>query len=278
MNFTIIISTIDERIMGVKKIIDNISSIKDVTIIVGHQLTSKEVESSVADTVAHIRSLPNVIYSKLHGKGVAKNRNNALRFIPRGALCLILDDDVVPQPDIVERVQRAFARLPDAEFLSFKLSDEEGRDYKRYPTVKEPIMHTGKTLRGIGTTEMAFRSEAIAGRFRFDERFGPGAERYKTGEDYIFAMDLLRGGVQMWFVPEVIAAHPGRSTGRRFDKEILFGKGAVFGRVFGWRGLLADTYFALKHRRHCSDAGVGLLICLKSLLSGSLDFLKRVQK
>ena len=99
----------------------------------------------------------------------------------------------------------SFSENPSVDFISFKILDFEGDDYKSYAQRKQ--WHTLKTLTGIGTTEMAFKSNFILeNEICFDERFGPGADEYPMGEDFIFAMDIYRKDVKMLFLPIPIQA------------------------------------------------------------------------
>lgn len=266
----ILISTIDERILNLKTIMQSVS--ENVTYVISHQL----IKDLSAESQAYIGTLmlrSDVIYSQLAGKGVAKNRNNTLKFIQPSAICLILDDDVALCAGAFENVMEAFEANPQADSITFKILDPDGNDYKVYP--KQKRLHSRKSLTGIGTTEIAFRSNFVLEKqLKFDERFGPGADRYPMGEDFIFAMELYGAGAKMLFIPIAIAVHPAGSTGGSMEEKIIFARGAVFARVFSYLSYIFDLYFSLKHRKRYSKHYT-VYQYFQLMVSGSYDFLKR---
>jgi hypothetical protein len=182
----VLISTIDNRILNLKNIVQKNNI--EITYIISHQVT-KILEKECQNYIDTLEHRADVIYDSLGSRGVAKNRNNTLRFVEPKAICLILDDDVLLCQDIFENVIQSFNDNSNADFISFKILDLEGKDYKVYP--KEKQSHTLRTLTGIGTTEIAFRSELVLDNdIAFDEDFGPGAEKYPMGEDFIFVIDI----------------------------------------------------------------------------------------
>jgi len=237
----ILASTIDNRILNLQNIIQ--SEKHQVSYIISHQVTKKtgqEVESYLLE----LSKRTDIIYHELIGKGVAKNRNNTLKYIEPSSVCLILDDDIYLCPNAFENVLNAFDNT-DADFISFKILDMEGNDYKSYPTKKQ--WHTLGSLTGIGTTEIAFRSDLILNsKIKFDEDFGPGSDIYPIGEDFIFVMDLYKRQTKMLFVPIPIVQHARESTGTSLDKKVIFGRGAMFARVFGWKAFFIDFLFSVK--------------------------------
>ena len=238
----ILISTIDERIIQVRNIIQKYDN--NIHYIISHQV-SKKNNLDVEKYCEELSMKDNIIYSRLEGRGVAKNRNNTLKFIEPSSLCLILDDDVLMCQNAFKSVTKAFHDNSDADFISFKILDLEGNDYKPYP--KEKQWHTLRTLTGIGTTEIAFRSDLILDNdVRFDEDFGPGSTVYPIGEDFIFTMDLYKIKTKMLFVPIPIVKHSQDSTGSSLDQKVIFGRGAMLARVFGWKAFFIDFLFAIK--------------------------------
>lgn len=266
----ILISTLNARIMNLKNIIDVCDD--QVVYIVSHQV-NEELKEQTRSYIDSLCKRKDVRYSVLKGQGVAKNRNNTLRFIEPSSICLILDDDVKLCKDIFITVKKSFDENLSAAFISFKILDLEGNDYKSYP--KEKQWHTALTLTGIGTTEMAFKSDFILeNNIRFDEAFGPGAENYPLGEDFIFAMDVYKSNAKMLFLPIPIVKHPKGSTGSSLNKKVIFARGAVFARVYGWLSYILDIYFTLKHKKMYKNSFT-FFEYLKLMLLGSHDFLNR---
>ncbi len=269
MRLNVLIATIDDRILGLKNIIGEESK---VLFVISHQVVHALSDETEA-YILFLTSLPNVIYSTLSTKGVAMNRNNTLRFIEPLSICLILDDDVILCKNIFDAVLESFEKNPTADFISYKILNFEDHDYKRYP--KEKQWHTLRTLTGIGTTEMAFRSDFILqNHVAFDERFGPGSENYPLGEDFIFAMDLYHIKAKMLFLPIPVVKHLPCSTGGSLEAKVIFARGAVFARVYGWISYPLDIIFAFKHKKRYQDK-YSMLQYLKLMLSGSKSFLER---
>jgi len=270
MKLNILISTIDNRILNLKNILQTYD--ENVIYIISHQVTNHlnhELETYI-DTLTR---RDDVIYSKLPHKGVAKNRNNTLKYIQPSSVSLIVDDDITLCENAFHNVSQAFCENPSADFISFKILNLEEQDYKSYPRVKQ--WHTLRTLAGIGTTEIAFKSDFIINNtIKFDERFGPGSVRYPSGEDFIFAMDVYKRKAKMLFIPIPIVKHPQNSTGNDWTSKIVFAKGAVFARVFGYLSYIVDIYFSLKHHKEYKKEYT-FYRYLKLMLSGSYDFLNR---
>jgi len=265
----ILISTINERILNLKSILQPYN--KKIRYIISHQVTC-EMKNDGLNFIEILRKREDVRYSRLTEEGVAKNRNNTLKYIEPNIICLILDDDIALCKNTFELVLSPFLKNASADFVSFKILNEDHHDYKPYP--KSAQEHTWKSLTGIGTTEMAFRSNMILEHnFSFDERFGPGAALYPSGEDYIFAMDLYKGGVKMYFEPIAIVSHPKESTGYIWSSKGFFAKGAVFSRVFGWKSYLIDFYFVFKHHKEYRNE-YSSFSALKWMWKGNHHFLQ----
>ena len=264
----ILISTINNRILNLKNIIQVYDA--QIIYIVSHQI-SEELGEETKNYIDSLNNREDVHYSTLKGKGVARNRNNTLQFIEPSSICLILDDDVFLCQNTFKNVIQAFNDNADADFISFKILDLEGNDYKSYP--KEKQWHTLQTLSGIGTTEMAFRSDFILKKdIRFDERFGPGVDDYPLGEDFIFAMDMYHSKSKMFFLPIPIVKHPRGSTGSSLNGKVIFTRGAVFARVFGRWSYILDVLFTLKHKKMYQHRYT-MFQYLKLMLAGSDTFL-----
>lgn len=269
----VLISTIDSRILNLKSILQSYS--KNVYYIISHQVNN-QLDHKNLDFIDELIERRDVKYSLLKGKGVAKNRNNTLRFLEPSSVCLILDDDVVLFDNTFDRVISSFNMNASVDFISFKILDLDGNDYKSYPKKKK--MHTLGTLTGIGTTEIAFKSDLILNaKVRFDENFGPGSDSYPIGEDFIFAMDLYKMKTKMLFLPMAIVTHPMESTGKSLNQKIIFGRGAMFARVFGRKAFLINFLFAFKkypdYRKKMS-----LWLYVSLLHKGTIHYFRMLRK
>lgn len=269
----VLISTIDSRILNLKAILQPYD--KNIHYVISHQVT-RELDQNISNFIDELIKRKDVRYSAIEGKGVAINRNNTLRFIQPSSICLILDDDVILCENVFNTVLKSFDMNPSADFISFKILDLEGHDYKSYP--KEKQWHTLRTLTGIGTTEMAFKSDLILkNNISFDENFGPGSDIYPIGEDFIFAMDLYKMKTKMLFLPIPIVKHPRDSTGGSLDQKVIFGRGAMFARVFGWKAFVPNLLFSIK-KYTAYGKKISFFSYLTLLTKGTMDYFTSATK
>jgi len=262
----LLISTIDNRILGLKKVI------KDETVIytVSHQVTSDLSE----ETLIYIEELQKksyVIYSQIHSKGVAKNRNNALKHRVKGSICLLCDDDVVYFEDSFEKLRDAF-KNGSLEFLTFKIKTFGGKDYKKYRDYE--FTQSLRTLSSIGIVDVAFSEEVIEKYIlEFDERFGPGGY-YAIGEDFIFMSDAYKKGASIIYKPLEIVQHEELGTGTTLEDKIIFGRGAMFARVFGVTSAAVNIFFAIKQYKRYKTV-YSFLQYWKLLNQGMIDYYRK---
>jgi len=233
------------------------------------------IENLDEETVEYIEILKksdNVIYSQINSKGVAKNRNNALKHRVKGSVCLLSDDDVIYFKDSYSKILEIFENEKDIEFLTFKIKTFKGKDYKNYK--KEEFVHSLKSLGNIGIIDVAFREEVIEKyNLKFDERFGPGGY-YSIGEDFIFMTDAVKQKALIKYKPVDIVQHEDIGTGQILRDDIIFGRGAMFARVFGFASFLLNLYFAIKHLKNYNKK-YSFIKYNKLLLSGSIDFFRK---
>jgi len=229
---TILISTIDERIEDVKKVLLNPRD--DVEYIISHQYTEQ----------AHKKVPPelkrnDVMVSQIEGKGVSRSRNNAIK-LASGDIALMSDDDVTYQNSYIDVVKKSFYDNPDMDVGIFKIKTKAGEpEYKPYP---EYQLELKKKLFSVSTIEIAFDvKKIIESSICFDERFGAGEELLIGSEETIFIEDCLKEGLKVVFVPEYIVEHPYTSTVNtipKFDKRLNWITGAYDCRKNGRIALL----------------------------------------
>ncbi len=243
MILNILIASFNNRILGLKNIITYDANI---VYTVSHQVTiALDIESR--QYIEELRRCKNVIYSKIHSKGVAINRNNALKHRVKGSICLLSDDDVVYFENSFKKIIQEFKEDTALEFLTFKIKTFSGKNYKEYK--EHEFKHTLKSLSIIGIVDVAFKEEMIEKySLRFDERFGPGGE-YSIGEDFIFMTDAVKKKANIQYKPIDIVQHEDMGTGMVLRDDIIFGRGAMFARVFGKLGSIINIYFAIKNKK-----------------------------
>lgn len=167
----------------------------------------------------------------LAGRGLAANRNNALRHAT-GDILLLADDDSTYKPEYFDLVLKTFRRYIHADIICFRAIDREGNFLKRYSS--EPWTYA-KRPRGthVSSVEIAFRRSTSLPFF--DERFGLGSKYLACGEEEIFLHDAFNGGKKIIFIPETIVETDPNTTGKRF---LTFAaarraKGAVLCYLYG---------------------------------------------
>jgi GT2 family glycosyltransferase len=130
--------------------------------------------------------------------GLAQARNVSIPHITAAGVFFI-DDDVVLEPDCLDKLADAFARYPDT--VGFQCVDLEPHEEGRLTAVltrvfergffeKQPFTRDGQAeLRWIGGFAMAFRTELMH-KEQFDERL----RGYCFGEDWEFTQRARRHG------------------------------------------------------------------------------------
>jgi len=268
MQLNLLISTINNRILGLKNIILN----QENTI---YTISHQVIETLSDETQRYIEELKRnkqVVYSQIKSRGVATNRNNALKHRVKGTICLLCDDDVIYFEDAFAKIFQSFEKNSSLDFLTFKIKTFSGKDYKRYR--KDSFEQTLRSLSSIGIIDVAFREEAIEKyQLKFDESFGPGGH-YSIGEDFIFMTDAYKKGASILYEPLDIVQHADLGTGGILKDDVIFGRGAMFARVFKYKSFLINLYFALKHyKNYCKTYTFSRYMQL--LMQGSIDYLRK---
>lgn len=171
---------------------------------------------------------------KSDSRGVARNRNIALRAATADIL-MLSDDDLRYTPESLLEVIGIFESHPEIDFALFRY---DGGD-KLYPSAETPFTLPTR-VKGwyISEVELAFRREIVQGKVDFDEEFGIGAGYIGAGEVDILLVRLLRYlGLSGKFFPVTIARHPHHfSTGERLNQPIS---------VIRSRGLFRQIFYPL---------------------------------
>jgi hypothetical protein len=161
---------------------------------------------------AELPGRADVRYLRFSDRGLARNRNHALRHA-RGRICLIADDDIAFVPGWTRTILSAFDAQPDAAFVSLVLVDGDGRPHRRYP--HRPTRHDARSVFSVVSCELAFDLDRIrATGVGFSEHLGLGT-RIGRGEEGVFLRDVLANGASGWAIAAPIARHDGPTTGDR---------------------------------------------------------------
>lgn len=240
MKLSVLMATMND---GTPELSKRLESLDERTGLVVCRQITKELENTI-DLKTKLESIKkSVVFIDKYEKGLSKSRNCAIDAV-NGGICLITDDDVSFDPDLFDSIREAYSMYPDADIITFQAKTPEGEFFKTYPT--SPFMHNTKSVARVSSIEMTFRIDSIKkANIKFDEQFGLGAQ-YPTGEEFIFLTDALKKGLRIYFYPKVLAVHPKESSGSTLDEKIFIAKGAMFARVFGFKGYAVSLLFAIK--------------------------------
>lgn len=168
-------------------------------------------------------------------KGLTKSRNLALENAV-GPICLIADDDVNYNINFENIITESFATKTDADVITFKMKDLNGKDFKNYTESK---WHDVKSVQKVNSVVIALKLKNIkASKITFNPHFGLGAT-FETADEYIFLRDCLKLGLKLWFQSNYILSHVINSSGKALGSDrIIFAKSALFYKYSGILGYL----------------------------------------
>jgi hypothetical protein len=241
-NIIILICTIDEGIEKVEAVL--LKEQPGVQYLVSQQYTDKKF----LPIPVSLQLRPDVSISQIEGKGLSKNRNNALS-LATADLAMIADDDVSYLPGAFDLVRETFTKDPSLDVACFKIKTGEGEaEYKKYP--KKPGRIRSLFHHHFSSVEVAFRVGPVKARgIMFDERFGLGSERIVWAEENVFIEDCLKAGLNVQFFPFYLVSHPKKPGYQQsIDIELIRNevRGAYHARILGWKAVpaaFADILF-----------------------------------
>lgn len=224
----------------------------DVRYLVSLQYTDSAVLESLDAPALH---RPDVTVVKMEGKGLARNRNNAIRF-STGDVLLLADSDVRYEPAFFDRILSHFVADSTLDIACFRALDTDGRPLRSYSN--RPFDYN-RQPRGTSFSSVEIAMARRSDLPLFDERFGLGSDYLACGEEEVFLYDAYRKGLHIRYFPEVVVQTPRATTGSRFatDKAVQRSKGAVLCMLHGPGGAFARCLkFALTAPRlpHRLDA------------------------
>lgn len=187
--------------------------------------------------------------------GLSKNRNNAIELaLKSNDYCdyfYIADDDILLSTEGLLELYRA-ATLDSSALASGMVKTNEGL-YKNYFS-REKVLNRFNCSK-LSSVELLISRDFIDYQHvRFDERFGLGAN-YPSGEEYIFANDIIKNRGAVKFYPRIICEHPPESSGADFFTEPskIKAKGAMLYRALGSISLVIMILFSIKKYRDYKD-------------------------
>ncbi|MGN6735810.1 MAG: glycosyltransferase family 2 protein, partial [Candidatus Binatia bacterium] len=150
----------------------------------------------------------------------------------RGDIFIILDDDVVVEPNCLAKHAEAHAQTKFAAIQGRILPgrDRNGNpaDPSRLREYNSPLIDYGDkvvAIRGLTGTNMSFNRRVFEKVGFFDTRLGPGAAGFS--EDTEYSIRIRKAGFKIGYTPHAIVYHelnPSR-YGRGYNRAVEYRKG-----------------------------------------------------
>jgi len=163
--------------------------------------------------------------------GLSRSRNTALKQGNR-ALCWFLDDDVVIAHDAVATIVNAFNVKTGCTLKIFRIANADGSLFRAYNSrlkvPKRPVQ-----LRGMCSIELVVnRRQVLKTGVLFREDLGLGTD-LPTGEEFVFAAQLLQQQAAITFEHEVIVKHDAHHSGLALmEQPMLAARGFIYGLIY----------------------------------------------
>ncbi len=256
----LLISTIDDGIKLVSEMV--LAPIDGVGYVVSWQITG---DMTIADCPRELLMRPDVKVVTMRGRGLSRNRNNAIAHASAD-VCLICDDDCRYTPGQLHAVTARFEADPTIDLATFMMAANVPI-HKVYP--KETTVLGRKMPKRYypSSFEIAFRTSSIDGKVKFNEEFGLGSATLWCGEEELFVHDSIRTGLKCVFFPTVIVTtcKPTTSTTRSAMPQVLMGRGAYMSIAYPLTCRLRAVKIATELKR---DMGQPVAYSLRHILNG----------
>ena len=195
-------------------------------------IVSQDNHDQVADIVKKFSF--DVTQVRLTVRGLAKARNEGLKFIKNGTNIISFPDDDCWFPSFaLEKINADFKQRPQNTGICYRIFDPESKQfYKKYKTDTISKMGLMGILK-VSSIEIFLNLDVFSKLdICFDERFGLGG-MYISGEENIFLADIVKKNEIITYLPEIIVYHKRSHGGHKLSDAVLVGKGALFARIFG---------------------------------------------
>ncbi|WP_452223747.1 glycosyltransferase family A protein [Lacinutrix chionoecetis] len=185
-------------------------------------------------------NLSNIRVINSCSKGLPQSRNLAIANAI-GDICLVADDDVEYLPDFDIKIKEAYLKHKEATIITFKMKDDQGRDFKAYKPI---LKHDIDTIRTVNSVVISFnREKLLKNKVLFNNHFGLGST-FESANEYVFLRNALKANIGLYFEPEYILTHDYLSSGRKEgDDRIIFARSAVFYKYHGIKAYLKLAHY-----------------------------------
>ncbi len=263
MTLEVLVCTIDNGIDNIKNLL--LTPTEGVSYLISWQHSHANESYTIPQEL--IRN--DVKIAHIQGRGLSRNRNNAIRHATAD-ICLIADDDCTYRPEYFTSIIKIFKNDNALDLASFKCQNKY--EQKSYPKHSFALNNYPKGY-FTSSVEIAFRRTSIQDRLWFNELFGLGAPVLQSGEENIFILDALKAGMNCRFFPIVIVEHnhPTTASTRAGNPGVIMAEGAYISRAYTWTAL---PRLILKAIRLNKKNSLGLFRNLSHIFNGVL-YLKR---
>lgn len=194
------------------------------------QGASKIEEKALPESLTRRKDVKIVVSKE---RGLAKNRNTALKFAT-GDILLLADDDVEYEEGAFDLIKTCFDSS-DSDILCFQAADREGNllhNYSPYPFTYD------KKPRGTYFSSIEIAMRRLPTLPRFDERFGIGSPLLGAGEEEVFLFEAHKAGLKISYLPlQIVRTNPDTTGTHYLSSPALWRtKGAVLYVMHGVLG------------------------------------------
>lgn len=227
MTLEVLICTFDERVKQVSRVF--LPKMENVSYLVSFQYSDDKMLELLKDCNFN---RDDVRVVSLRGRGLAANRNNALKNAG-GDIILIADDDVRYIPHYFHCILKHFQTDFNLDIACFQAENFDGKPLRNYPLYSfsyDESPHGAHFILSVGLAMR--RTDKLP---KFDERFGIGAPYLGAGEEEVFLLDAWHRGLVVRYFPEVIVKTDEHTTGSTFfeNPAVQRSKGAVLCLIHG---------------------------------------------
>lgn len=192
----------------------------------------------------------------LKGRGLSRNRNNAIDAAYADIL-LIADDDEKLSADALLQLRQIYEEDDTIDIALIQICTLQGEPLKTYPQGRTSFESALKQGYYPSSLEISLRRDKLSDSLRFNTNYGLGSELLSAGEEDVFLCDALRRGLNAVCVPIMIGATEQATTGSRFltDEKVQMSKGAVFAYCYSqpdalWRITKESAHHFLYNHRN----------------------------
>lgn len=211
------------------------------------------------------------------GRGLTKSRNLAIAR-STADICLLCDDDETFESDYEEKILDSYRVLPQADVVIFKMEN-------RTPSFPDKIqrLRFPQTMK-VSSWQISFRREALLKTgVRFDELLGAGTGN-GAEEELKFLLDCQRAGLEIWYVPEVIAsvAQAESTWFGGYTEQFFENRGATTRYILGfWLASAYAVYYVLRKQtmyRKDITSGRALLATFRGIWNNKIGKQAKVRR